>query len=247
MIYPHFPVDASRDQPLLRDRDVHLWRVDLSGDASLGMDAILDASEQERAARFVFVRDRNRYLHAHHALRVLLGAYLCMPPKDVRIEHGRHGKPFLNGQSLGFNISHSADCGIVAISRASEIGVDLEVLKLPHETRRFAESVFSVSELDALSAVPEMELAAAFFSCWTRKEAYLKALGIGFTINPSTVTVGIGQARARLPLPERNAIGFVEVACTTEQTDRVEAVAVVGGFSRLDTFKYDRQWLNEKN
>ena len=142
----HFQTSEALDPPPLGDRDVHLWRVDLSGDPWLGMYAILDASEQERASRFVFARDRNRYLHAHHALRVLLGAYLCVYPEDVHIEHGQHGKPVLNGQLLGFNISHSADCGLVVISRAVEIGVDLEMLRLPNETRRFAESVFSVSE-----------------------------------------------------------------------------------------------------
>ena len=229
---------APNNLPPLEDRGVHLWRVDLSGEPLPGTDLILDANERRRAARFVFDRDRNRFLRAHHALRVLLGAYLGEPPDGICIESNRHGKPRVVGQPLGFNISHSADCGLIAISKIAEIGVDLEMLRLPSGAGGIAESVFSATERESLADMSNEEFASAFFTCWTRKEAYLKALGVGLMLNPATVTVGVKTNRVRLTRPERGAGEFVDVVSIAERSDRAEAVAVVGGFSDLAIFEY---------
>lgn len=227
--------------PVLGDRDIHLWRIDLAGEASPGAEAVLDARERDRAARFVFPRDRNRYLRAHHAMRILLGAYLAVPPEAVSIALELHDKPFLDSHPLGFNLSHSADRGMIAISRIAEIGVDMEMLRLPHNPRSLAESVFSASELETLARVPDTELASAFFTCWTRKEAYLKALGVGLTLDPAKVTVGMDSGRLRISIPDHDARQFVEVASIAEHDDWAAAVAAVGGYSNYSVFEYDHQ------
>ena len=226
------------DVPPLEDREVHLWRIDLHGAPWLDTEAILDTSERDRAARFVFPRDRSRYLCAHHAVRVLLGAYLNVPPAVVRIVPNHHGKPMLNDHALGFNLSHSGDCALLAVSRVAEIGVDVEMLRLPREARQLAESVFSAAELETLSNVSDDALETAFFTCWTRKEAYLKALGIGLTANPATITVGLETGLRRIEIAGRDAHQFVDVVSIADHSDRAAAIAVVGGYSSIRIFDY---------
>lgn len=232
------PAAERGDVPPLGDREVHLWRIDLHGAPWLDTEAILDTSERDRAARFVFPRDRSRYLRAHHAVRVLLGAYLVVSPAMVRIVPDHHGKPMLNDHALGFNLSHSGDCALLAVSRVAEIGVDVEMLRLPREARQIAESVFSAAELETLSSVSDDALETAFFTCWTRKEAYLKALGIGLTINPATVTVGLETGLQRIKIAGRDANQFVDVVSIADHSDRAAAIAVVGGYSSIRIFDY---------
>ena len=226
--------------PPLEDRAVHLWRVDLGGEPFPGIDAILDPHERSRVARFAFDRDRNRYAHAHHALRVLLGAYLHERPERIAIASNRHGKPLLSGHSLGFNISHSADRGLIAISRLAEIGADVE-MRVPAEARGIAESVFSPAELDALAGRSGDAFATAFRTCWARKEAVLKALGVGFALIPSTVSVGVDGGRARVTVAGGETNAFVEVASLAGRSDCAEAVAAVGGFSDVVVLEYGRR------
>ena len=222
----------------LGEREVHLWRINLHGAPWPDTAAILDTSERDRAARFVFPRDRSRYLRAHHAVRVLLGAYLVVPPAVVRIVPDHHGKPMLNDRALEFNLSHSGDCALLAVSRAAEIGVDVEMRRLPQDARQLAKSVFSAAELETLSNVSDDALETAFFTCWTRKEAYLKALGIGLTANPATITVGLETGLRRIEIAGRDAHQFVDVVSIADHSDRAAAIAVVGGYSSIRIFDY---------
>ena len=172
-------------------------------------------------------------------MRILLGAYVAVPPETITIVLGPHGKPVLDGLPLGFNLSHSADRGMVAISRIAEIGVDVEVLRLPQNARGLAESVFSPAELETLAHVPDKDLTPAFFACWTRKEAYLKALGVGLALDPAKVTVGMDRSRLRISTPGRDSHQFVDVASIAEHDDCAAAVAAVGGYSNYSVFEYD--------
>ena len=234
----HIGFTVARNLPPLGDRDVHLWRVNLGGEPPHAMDAVLDANERDRAARFVFPRDRNRFLRAHHALKILLGAYLGVPPTAVRVVREPHGKPVLACRSFGFNLSHSDDYGLIAVSCVANVGVDLEVLQLPKDARRLAVSVFSAPELESLAGISDEALDRAFFTCWTRKEAYLKALGVGLTLDPSTVTVGLESGPLRIEAPARNAHQFVDVVSIADDGKCAAAIAVVGGYSKLSIFDY---------
>ena len=234
----HIGFTVASNLPPLGDRDVHLWRVNLGGEPPPATDAVLDANERDRAARFVFSRDRNRFLRAHHALKILLGAYLGVPPATVRVVREQHGKPVLVCRSFGFNLSHSDDYGLIVVSRVANVGIDLEMLRLPQDARRLAAAVFSAPELESLALVSDEVLNRAFFTCWTRKEAYLKALGTGLTLDPATVTVGIERDSLRIEAPERHAHQFVDVVSIADDGKCAAALAVVGGYSKMSIFDY---------
>lgn len=158
------------------EREIHVWRIPLAASAEPDA-ATLAAEEAERAARLVFPADRARFLAAHGGLRGILAGCLDRRAEDLRFAFGHNGKPYLPGAPLYFNLSHSHDWALVAVTRVAEVGADIERIR-PVEPR-LAQRFFAPAEAAALARTPEAERAAAFFRCWTRKEAFLKALGEG--------------------------------------------------------------------
>ena len=166
--------------------EIHVWAVSL--DPAPGtverLARSLAADEWERARRFRFDRHRRRYQVGRGVLRELLGAYLGMPAREVVFSYGPRGKPFLGGPAaaaagLSFNLSNSHELALVGLLRGPEIGVDVEFLKPMPELEQIAERFFSASERAALRELPADQKREGFFNCWTRKEAYLKAVGEG--------------------------------------------------------------------
>lgn len=170
-------------QSALEPGDVHVWHVDLaaSGDALAEAVAVLDAEEHERADRFAFADDRRRYVVAHAALRALLAAYLDRPAAALRFDRAPHGKPYLAGQRLRFNLSHSGERALVGLSTA-EIGVDVQQICPRRDHRGLARRYFSDQEQAALAILPDELAVPGFYRCWTRKEAYMKATGAGLAM-----------------------------------------------------------------
>lgn len=164
-------------------RDIAVWRIDLSfaGDLTAWYE-VLDTDEQVRADRFRFAEHRRRFIVAHAAVRSILSTRLGLDPKDIRFDTGSHGKPFLAGRdSPLFSLSHSHEMALCAVVDAGELGVDIEWCReLPHAdlARRF----FSPEEAAALELLPEVERQKGFFACWTSKEAYIKAKGLGLSL-----------------------------------------------------------------
>lgn len=146
---------------------------------------MLDEDERVRASRFRFEKHRQNFVVGRGVLRLLLSRYLGMPPEDVRFTYGAQGKPALEGEhsadSLRFNASHSGELAVYAFVRECEVGVDVEFIKTDFETEEIAERFFSAPEIRALRALPAAEKPAAFFRFWTRKEAYIKAIGSGLS------------------------------------------------------------------
>lgn len=169
----------------LDETAVHVWLVAAEQLAPYSgrLATLLAASERHRAERFHFARDRQRYIVAHGLLRVLLGSYLGYPPDRLEFVAGPHGKPALAGAAgespLRFNLAHAHGRVLYAITARREIGVDIEELRELPDAEQIAERFFSAREREAWRAVPAHEKKAAFFACWTRKEAYLKAIGTG--------------------------------------------------------------------
>jgi len=167
--------------------EVHVWRADLQQPPELQETylGLLDQDERARAARFHFAQHRRRFVLSRGFLRVLLGRYLEIEPERVRFAYGPYGKPSLldeHGASrLRFNASHSHELAVYAFVRDCEIGVDVEYVKEDFETEDIARHFFSAYEVETLAGLPEPERAAAFFRCWTRKEAYIKAIGSGLS------------------------------------------------------------------
>lgn len=141
----------------------------------------MSGDELARASRFVFDLHRNRYLAGRLALRELLGRYLDRAPSDVRFAYSPYGKPELPGERLRFNIAHSDDLAVIGLTEQDRLGVDVERIRELEDIDGLARTVFSTRELDVFLALPGASKTQAFFNCWTRKEAFVKAVGDGLS------------------------------------------------------------------
>jgi 4'-phosphopantetheinyl transferase len=168
--------------------EVDIWQIDLAG-TSKGIQhcrGLLSADELERAHRFYFERDRRRFTVARAAMRQVLGRYAGMAPQELCFSYGPKGKPELAGSlqqsGIRFNLSHSSELALLAVTRGLTLGVDVEWIKSDFATDEIAQHFFSADEVQTLRTLSGHQRTEAFFSCWTRKEAYLKALGEGFSV-----------------------------------------------------------------
>ena len=175
--------------PPLDGDDIHVWKASVGAlvDHPAPLHASLDAAERARAAGFHHEGDRARFLLSHGLLRVLASHYLGRPAALLAFELGDAGKPYMAGTDQGrlaFNMSHSGDVMLLAFARSGRVGVDVEHWSDrlgDAEAARIAASVFSPGEQAALAHLPAGHRQAAFYSVWTRKEAYLKATGAGIS------------------------------------------------------------------
>jgi 4'-phosphopantetheinyl transferase len=165
---------------------VHVWLLALERPARplTELSALLDDHERERVERFHFERDRRRFTAGRGQLRLLLGAYLERDPAALTFSYGPAGKPRLGDAErsavpIDFNLSHSADMALLGVTRGRRIGVDIEALRDTPDLDDVARQHFSPEEVQARQALPAALKLDAFFVTWTRKEAYLKAIGDG--------------------------------------------------------------------
>jgi len=169
----------------LSSDEVHIWRATLERSAThvRQLAQALSGDEQARAERFYFERDRRRFIVAHGVLRAILGRYLGIGPGQVQFRYGHRGKPYLSkrfsSHTLEFNVAHSHELALYAITRSRQIGVDLEYVRPMPDIEQIAASFFSARENAVLHSLPKNQKSEAFYNCWTRKEAYLKATGEG--------------------------------------------------------------------
>ena len=158
---------------------VHYWSVDIG--PGPGGRGVLSEDEQERAARFVFDLHRNRYIACRSVLRSLLGRYLHASPAELVFDYTPYGKPEITGSRIRFNVSHSEDRAIIALTLDDAVGVDVERLRPVQDCLGLAERFFSGPERARLESLPEELRNEAFLNCWTRKEAFIKAIGEGLS------------------------------------------------------------------
>jgi len=169
----------------LEGNDTHVWAalLDVPLPELDEFAGTLAPDERERAARFRFARDRNRFIAARGLLRAMLGRYLGIDPAELRFAYGPNGKPELAGSlahpGLQFNVAHSENLALFAFSRAGNVGVDLEWIRPLDDAEELAARFFSPGECALLRQHPEDRQIGAFFDFWTRKEAWLKATGEG--------------------------------------------------------------------
>lgn len=183
--------------PVLTEGEVHLWKACLSVSAGRleHLRSILSDEEHERADRFVIHLVRDRFIAARGALRDILSRYLGRPAPAVRFAYAEYGKPELadDHTGLSFNLSHTRDMALYAIAKNRRIGVDIECLDRPvyNDRLKLAERFFSETEHRTLRTLPEDRQDAAFLRCWTRKEAFVKAIGDGLAcpLNEFDVTL----------------------------------------------------------
>jgi len=189
----------------LASDEVHSWcaSLDVPPETSARLYAALSPDERTRSARFQFERDQQRFIVARGVLRDLLGRYLQTQPSQISFVYNAFGKPDLSpefGNRLKFNLSHSAGLALIAIATASNVGVDLEYIRAQSDYTDIARRFFSTAEVDYLIALPSHIYAEAFFSCWTKKEAYLKACGEGLAIPLNSFSVPLTTDPAHAPV-----------------------------------------------
>jgi 4'-phosphopantetheinyl transferase len=191
--------------PRLTPGAVHVWclALDLANAEIAELQATLSPDEVERAARYHFDRHRRRFIACRGQVRSILAGYLNAKAAEIQFLYSPGGKPALDGLSrdvaVQFNVSNSQDVGLCAVTLDRELGVDVEHVEEPRDFDGLAAQFFARQEVDLLRSLPRAERLQAFFNCWTRKEAILKAVGTGlaFALDRVVVTLAPNDA-ARL-------------------------------------------------
>ncbi|HEV3037565.1 MAG TPA: 4'-phosphopantetheinyl transferase superfamily protein [Candidatus Angelobacter sp.] len=190
-IPPDHPASTWPAEPkscFLQPGEVHIWRVSLAQPEPVVARCreLLPPAEIARANRFYFERDRRRFLVSHGMVRTVLGRYLALKPLELRFGEGPKGKPDLvpeqNPLGLTFNLSHSGEFALMGVASKLIMGIDIEVIRVDFGGQEIAERFFSPYEVATLLSLPQDQRAEAFFYCWTRKEAYIKAQGEGLSL-----------------------------------------------------------------
>jgi 4'-phosphopantetheinyl transferase len=171
--------------PAIKTDELHVWKAALSDGIPIN-EEILAADERVRLRRFHFERDRKMFLLARGLLRWLIGGYVDITPKEVEFSYTEYGKPFLTATEgktdLEFNLSHSGEIVLVAVTRSTPVGVDVEQIRPISDMDQIAARFFSASERQDLDSLSGSERVDAFYRCWTRKESVIKAYGEGLSM-----------------------------------------------------------------
>jgi 4'-phosphopantetheinyl transferase len=207
------------DEPLIEiDIDlIDIWRADLTADRSGMSEESLSADELTRAEKFAFPADRQRFTRSRSALRLILSRYLGCSAGELEFQYNEHGKPellFPQLEDLGFNLSHTSEVAIIAITRSRNVGVDVNAL---HRTANknlewmpIAKRSFSIAEQTGLFALPDAVQEQMFHQVWCQKEAYTKGIGEGFRYGFQKFTVMVDPAGGTGLVADEKNPGFVD-------------------------------------
>ena len=174
-----------RPLPPLAPRQIHVWRLAHNPQClpPIAWESALSPDEHARANRFAFHRDRNAYITTRAVLRELLGQYLAMPPDKIQFHYAERGKPAIaptaGDPPVHFNVSHTRSLALLAFSSDRRLGIDVEFIRPIDNWEDIARRFFSQNELTELRALPPDQRDEGFYTCWTRKESYIKARGDG--------------------------------------------------------------------
>jgi 4'-phosphopantetheinyl transferase len=169
---------------ILSEEEAHVWRADLRFNECFQSSflKLLSPDEKRRADKFHFAKDSRNFIVARGILRSLIGKYLEINPAEISFQYSEFGKPGIAANhSLQFNISHSENVALFAFIKKLNVGVDVEFVKQDIEVKDIATKFFSANEVLNLLALPEKQHTLGFFNCWTRKEAFIKAVGQGLS------------------------------------------------------------------
>jgi 4'-phosphopantetheinyl transferase len=182
--------------PNLENQIVHVWRLNLPMPKNVmeKFKSTLSADEIVRANRFYFNTHRKQFIAARGGLRNILSRYLKILPQDVRFFYTNFGKPYLDNIDLTFNISHSGNYIVCAFTRKACIGIDIEQIKFDMDFQSIARKIFSEEEYLTFLKMSNKEKPFAFYRYWTRKEAYLKAIGTGLHYSLNQVQVNFSNS-----------------------------------------------------
>jgi len=219
--------------------DVWRTRLDLPEEQINTYLALLSADEIERARRFKVKRKYREYVITRGLLRNVLGQTLDSDPGSFQFEYAEHAKPCLDedwdGKPVSFNVSHSHNQALIAITLDRNIGIDIEKIRSDVDFRRLAKRFFSTQESGALDKLDETSLPTAFFACWTRKEAFVKALGDGISFGLSEFSVSTDPGAEQVSLATHwnpSEASEWSLANIRSETGYIAAIAV-----QQDSFK----------
>lgn len=191
--------------PELQEGELHIWRCELGKCNLDALQSTLSQDENARAERFYFSKDRASFVACRGTLRFLLGKYLDLAPSAMKFQYTSYGKPYLEegrikGRTLQFNLSHSNAFSLFGFALEHAIGLDIEFIRPNVAEEEIAERFFSVAETQKLRSLPAEQQPEAFFRCWTRKEAFIKARGDGLSLplDQFDVTLAPDEAAALL-------------------------------------------------
>lgn len=229
----------------LRAKTVHLWIVslDVSESCVLSMRQLLSADELVKSDRFYFERDRTHYTVCRGVLRELLSRYLNIPACELVFSYGTHGKPVIQmgHNQVHFNVSHSAGLAIIGVTKGQHIGVDVEHIRPGLDTMSIAQRFFSTFEFTQLKMLPEELRQEAFFACWTRKEAFIKARGDGLSLPLENFDVSIDPREQPQLLAVRSLAEEVSewyMYQMQPQPNYISAIAVKGLMSEVSVYRW---------
>lgn len=224
----------------ISDAEMHLWHFSLTGHSTQS-DALFDTlseDERSRAARFIFTKDRARFVIARGSLRLLLASYLRQPPEKIRFRYGPQGKPELEmGElepQLHFNLSHSDEVGFCAVARGRQVGADVEKIRSEAlDGIGIAEQYFTTFEANLIRSAPVEMQTEVFFRLWTRKEAFLKGCGQGLSESLNKFEVSLEETAIRFLGNSGDDYGNWSVHEFRPCFGYVAAVAIEGGLPRF--------------
>lgn len=180
------------EYPALQANAVHLKHGFI--DTNFSMDdiqSVLIPAEISRAQKFIKLSDQKKFLYVRAMMRKTLSHYLRVDPQAIELEVGEHGKPFVKNHTIEFNVSHSGGYFLLGITKDRAIGVDIEHVRKNQDCLALAERFFSPSEFSAIQTAKEVD--AAFYRCWTRKEAFIKATGLGLSFGLANFEVSVSE------------------------------------------------------
>jgi 4'-phosphopantetheinyl transferase len=231
--------------PRLGSNEVHVWHIDLEDKVEklCRLDRLLAGDERERAERFHFQVDRQRFIVGRIALRTLLGRYLGQEPESVRLCYNSWGKPGLvqtqSNIDLRFNVAHSGGIALVALTLGRALGVDIEWTRPEVECLELARHYFSPLEVAALESAPAADRLRAFYKVWTRKEAYVKAHGVGLSLPLDSFSVNLVEPPQLVSTEhDPNQLGRWEFHSLAPASDCIGALAVEGAGLRVRCHKW---------
>jgi len=159
------------------------------------MARVLSLDEQERADGYCFDLHRSRFIVGRSMLRTIIGQYLGLDPSDIQFSHGRNGKPALackqDADRIQFNVAHSHEIVLYALTSHGTVGVDVELVRQIPNAEAISQRIFSVAEYSRFCEIPPYQRTEAFFNGWTRKEAYVKAIGDGLSMALDRIEVSL--------------------------------------------------------
>jgi 4'-phosphopantetheinyl transferase len=176
------------------DHSVDIYQVRLEAEPARldSLYEILSPQEREQAGRYRFAEHRRQYIVCRGTLREILSSYIETKPARIQFVYNRHGKPGLRDSEVDFNVSHSGGWALQAVTRGGAVGVDIERIEPRFAQEQIPERFFSPREAAQLRSLPAHQQTAAFFRCWTRKEAYIKARGLGLALALDSFDVSLG-------------------------------------------------------